>query len=83
MCIILGLLENNGSAGLKQPLILPFLFHKSATTGQIDSYKVSNSKLKPDLCNCAKSEIIEFMAPPQQQHKGGTIFGHPVYLSFK
>ena len=32
---------------LKQPLILPFLYHKSATTGQIDSYKVSNSKLKP------------------------------------
>ena len=64
---------------LKQLLILPFLCHKSATTSQIDSYKVSNSKLKPDLCNCAETEIIESRAPPQQKHKRGTIFlGHPV-----
>ena len=47
---------------LKQPLILPFLRHKSATTCQIDSNKVSNSKLKLDLC---KSEIIESTAPPK------------------
>ena len=53
------------NSGLKQPLILPFLCHKSATTCQIDSYKVSNSKLKPDLCNCVKIEIIEFTTPPQ------------------
>ena len=38
---------------LKQPLILPFLCHKLATTCQIDSSKVSNSKLKPDQYNCA------------------------------
>ena len=50
---------------LKQPLISPFLDHKSATTCQIDSYKVSNSKLKPDLCNCVKSEIIEFTTPSE------------------
>ena len=50
---------------LKQPLILPFLCHKSATTCQIDSYKVSNSKLKPDLCNCEENEIIESTNPPQ------------------
>ena len=42
---------------LKEPLILPFLYHKSATTCQICSYKVSNSE--PDLCNCVKTEIIE------------------------
>ena len=34
---------------LKQPVILPFLCHESATTGQSDSNKVSNSKLKLDL----------------------------------
>ena len=50
---------------LMQPLILPFLCHKSATTFQIDSNKVSNSKLKPDLCNCVKIEIIDSTAPPQ------------------
>ena len=42
---------------LKQPLILPFLCHKSATTCKIGSNKVSNSKLKSDLCNCVKIEI--------------------------
>ena len=42
---------------LKQPLFMPFLYDKSATTCQIDSYKVSNFKLKPDLCNCVKTKI--------------------------
>ena len=65
---------------LKQPLILHFLFHKSATIGQMDTYKVSNSKLKPDLCNCVKIKIIESTAPPQQPHKRGTMFlEHLVY----
>ena len=52
---------------LKQPLILPRLLfcQKSATTRQIDSYKGSNSKLKPDLCNSVKTEMIESIAPPQ------------------
>ena len=50
---------------LKQRLILPFLSNKSATTCQIDSNKVSNSKLKLDLCNCVKIEIIESADPPQ------------------
>ena len=64
---------------LKRPLILPFLYHKSATTCQIDSSKVSNSKLKPDLCNFVKTEMIESTAPPQQSHKRDTIFlGRPV-----
>ena len=49
---------------LKQPLILPFLCHRSAATCQIDSNKVSNSKLKPDLCNYVKTDIIESTAPP-------------------
>ena len=59
---------------LKEPLILPFLRHKSATACQIDSNKVSYSKLKPDLCNCLEIELIESIAPPQQPHKRGTIF---------
>ena len=55
---------------LKQPLILHFLYH----TCQIDSYKVSNSTLKPDLFGCVKTEIIKSTASPQQPHKRGTIF---------
>ena len=67
---------------LKQPLILPFLYHKSATKCQIDSYKVSNSTLKPDLCKFAKTEMIESTAPPQQQNKRGTVLlGHILYYS--
>ena len=63
----------------KQPLMLPFLYHKSATTCQIDSNNVSNSKLKRELWSCIKSEIIESKAPPQQPHIRGTgIMGHPV-----
>ena len=50
---------------LKQPLILPFLCHKSATACQIHSYKVSNFKLKGDLSNSVKTEMIESTAPPQ------------------
>ena len=48
----------------KQPVILPFLCHKSATTGQVDSNRVANSKLIPDLCNCVKTEIIESTTSP-------------------
>ena len=59
---------------LKQPLTLPFLCHKSATTSQIDSYNVSNSKLKPDLLSFVKTEITEPTALLQQQHKRGTNF---------
>ena len=50
---------------LKQPLILPFLYHKSANTYQNDLNKVSNCKLKPDLCNCKKAKKTESTAPPQ------------------
>ena len=50
---------------LKQPLILPFLCHKSATTCRIDSRDFSNSRLKFDLRNCVKSEVIESIAPSQ------------------
>ena len=68
---------------LKQPLIWPFLCDKSATTCQIDSYKVSNFNLKPDLCSRVKFETIECTAPPQQPHKRGTIFlGHPLLNEF-
>ena len=50
---------------LMQPLMLPFLCHKSGTTGQIDSKKMANSKSKPDLCNCVNIKMIESTAPPQ------------------
>ena len=58
---------------LKQPLILPFLCDKSATTCQINSNKISNSKSKICLCSCVKKEI-EYTAPPQWPHKRGTMF---------
>ena len=61
----------------EQPLILPFLYHKSATTYQVGSYKVSNSMLKSDLCNCVETEISESTAPPQLPHKRGTVLGTP------
>ena len=68
---------------LKQPLILPFLCHKSTITCQIDLYKVSNSKLKPDPFNYVKTKIVESTAPPQQPHKQGTHFlGHTVVCCF-
>ena len=64
---------------LKQPFILHFLCHRSATTCQIDSYKVLNSKLKPEQRSFVKTEMIESTATPQQPHKRGTNFlGHPV-----
>ena len=59
---------------LKQPVILPFLCHKSATTCQIESCKVSHSKLKPDLCSCVKAEITERMAQYRSSHTNGTQF---------
>ena len=49
---------------LKKPLSLIFLSHKSATTCQTGSNKVSNSKRKLDLCNCVKAKITEYKAPP-------------------
>ena len=61
---------------LKKPLALPVLYHTSAPTQQIDSYKVPNSTLKPDLCKILENEMIESTAPPQQPHKWGTtLFG--------
>ena len=61
---------------LKQPLFLPFLCHRSATTCQIDSNKVSKPKLKLALSNPTvyKTEIIESTAPAQQPRKRSAIF---------
>ena len=50
---------------LKQPFILLFLCCKSTTIYQIESYKVSNSKLKPELSNCSKTEMTESAAVQQ------------------
>ena len=57
---------------LKKQKISPFLCHRSAASCQIDSNKVSNSELKPNLYSCVKAKIIESTAPPQQPHKRGT-----------
>ena len=68
---------------LKQPLIVSFLCHKSATTSHIDSNKVSNCSLKPNLCNSAKTEITENTASPQQLTQTGHNFlGDPVHRPF-
>ena len=64
---------------LKPLLILPFFYHKSATMSQIDSCKISNSKLKPDQCSYVKTEITETTAPLQQPHKRDTIFWDTLY----
>ena len=63
------LLENNRSAmfeaSFEATTYLPFLCHKSVAACQIDSYKVSDSKLRLELCNYAKFEIMESTAPSQ------------------
>ena len=54
---------------LKQPYMLPFSFHKSATACQ-----------KPVLCKNVNKEAIELSAPPHQLYKRGTMFPkHPRY----
>ena len=62
---------------LKQPLILPFLCHKSATTCQIGSNSISNSEVKSDLCNCVETKKIESIAPPQQPQWVTIFLGTP------
>ena len=64
----------------REKCVLPFLCHKSATTCQIDSNMVSNSKLKPDRCNCVTTETIKATSPPQQQCKRDTISCDLLYL---
>ena len=39
---------------LKQPLVLPFMCHKTAITAQNDSNEVLNFKLKPTPCSDVK-----------------------------
>ena len=56
---------------------LLFLRHESAVTFQIDSNRVSNSKLKLDLCSFVKTKVIESTAPPQWPHKRVQLFGTP------
>ena len=75
-------MKNNRSAVFDATINFAFLYHKSEATCQIDSYKVSNSKFKPELCNYVKTKIIESMAPPQQPHKWSTIFWTPFLSVF-
>ena len=64
----------------RQPLILPFLCHRASTTCQIDSNKVSKSKLKPYLCNCVKTETIEHIRfSTVATLKGRNYFGTPCF----
>ena len=46
-----------------QPLILPLLSHIFATTYQMYSDMVSNSKFGPILYNCEKGEIVNTYPP--------------------
>ena len=71
--LTLTLLENNRSVIFEATIILPFLSNELATISQIDSNTVSNSNLKPDLCNCVKIEIAEATSPPQWSHKRSKI----------
>ena len=76
------LLENNGSAFFVATSDFPLLCHKSATTSQIDSNKVSNSKLKLDLFSFIKTDILESTVPPQLPHKRDIIsLGHLVSVT--
>ena len=51
---------------LIQPLTLPFsAINQQPLVRLTHSCKVTKSKLKLDLCNCVKFEIIESTAPPQ------------------
>ena len=47
---------------------------KKDAFSKISGYVWTRPKLKPNLCNCLKTDIIESMAHPQQLHKRGTIF---------
>ena len=65
---------------LKPSLILPFLCLNQQSFVRLNQTKVSNSTLKPDLCNFVKTEKINDKAPPQQPQKRGLIFWDtPVY----
>ena len=75
------LLEETTYLAFYLPETTKYLAFSLLTTSQIDSNKVLKSKLKPDLCKCVKTEIIESMTPPQQRHKRGTgpnFLAHPV-----
>ena len=58
----------------KRQLILPFLLHKSATMGHIDSNKVSNYKLK--LCKWLKRRDLQLLH--RSNTSGLNFLGHPV-----
>ena len=67
--LILILPENNRNSVFRQPFILVFTCHKSATIGQIDSNKAPNAKSKPDQFNDVKTKTMKatvhncFMTP--------------------
>ena len=64
---------------MKQPFILPFSSHASATTCQIDSHKVLNSSYKSHAMQLCKIVTIKDVAPPQKPNKqGATFLGHRV-----
>ena len=63
----------------KQPLVIPFPSHKSATTSHTNSNRVSNSKLKHGIWNCVKTEMIKYTVPPQEPHKQSTISWDTLY----
>ena len=71
---ILTLLVNNRSAVLEANTNFPFFSAINQQPRVRMTKQVSNSKLKLDLCNCVKTEIIESTAPPQSPHKRRAVF---------
>ena len=66
---------------LKQPLIFPFLCNKSATNCQIDSNEVSKFKLKSDLCNCVKIEVLNLQLLHSSHTNGAQLFWDTLQFS--
>ena len=61
---------------LRQPMILTFLFHKSATNGQIYSKSESSFKLKSLLLNILNTEKFHLWLLRNSHSNIGHFFGH-------
>ena len=78
ICFILTLFQNDRSAVFEAITFLTLVCHKSAITYLIGSNKVSNSKLRHNLCKCSNNRKMEVAVLAQQPRKWGAIFwGHP------
>ena len=75
----LTLLEDNRSAVFEATTNFAISLPISARTCQMAQTRYQTCKLKPDLCNCVKTEIFEYTAPSQQPYKRGkSVLGRPL-----